>query len=210
MAPSRAAVGPVQAVDQLVDRWVLRYAAQDITPLRGREFRMYTTLKFVHVMASIVWIGSGVALLTLTAGMMRARDYAGVVALGSQSEKLGTRLFAPSALVTLLAGVAMVVVGGLSFASAWIVIGFVGVAASIVFGAVLGERAQTQLFQTLAPSTGEVASTPSGAAVGEPPARPAIDDAAVDAARRRLVAVSCIDLAILTVVVWVMVAKPGA
>jgi uncharacterized membrane protein len=168
---------------------------------------MYTTLKFVHVMAAIVWIGSGVALLTVTAGMIRARDYAGVVALGRQSEKLGTRLFAPSALVTLLAGIAMVLVGGLSFTSTWIVIGFVGVAASIVFGAVLGERAQAQLLRALVPATGEGASTPR-AALGDTPARPVVD-AAVDAARRRLLAVSCIDLAILTAVVWVMVAKPG-
>lgn len=169
---------------------------------------MYTTLKFIHVMASIVWIGSGVALLTVTAGMVRARDYAGVAALGRQSEKLGTRLFAPSAVVTLVAGVAMVVVGDLSFGSAWIVIGLVGVAASFVFGAVLGERAQAQLLQTLVPRVTEGAA-PAGAAVDDPPTRPAIDDAAVDAARRRLLVVSSTDVAILSVVVWVMVAKPG-
>jgi len=175
---------------------------------------MYTTLKFVHVMASIVWIGSGVALLTVTAGMVRARDYAGVAALGRQSEKLGTRLFAPSAMVTLVAGVTMVIVGNLSFASTWIVIGLVGVAASFVLGAVLGERAQARLREALVPHGTEVAS-----AAGDTPAaggtpddvitQPTVDHAAVDVARRRLMTVSTIDLVVLTVVVWAMVAKPG-
>lgn len=174
---------------------------------------MYTTLKFVHVMASIVWIGSGVALLTVTAGMVRARDYAGVAALGRQGEKLGTRLFAPSALLTLLAGVAMVLVGDLSFASTWIVIGLVGVAASFVFGAVLGERAQAQLRETLAPRVSAVPSsdsTPPAVGSTDPvTTQPAVDDVAVDAARRRLMTVSTVDLIILTVVVWAMVAKPS-
>jgi uncharacterized membrane protein len=180
---------------------------------------MYTTLKFVHVMASIVWIGSGVAVLTVTAGMVRARDYAGVAALGRQSEKLGTRLFAPSAMITLVAGVAMVIVGDLSFASAWIVIGLVGVAASFVLGAVLGERAQAQLREALASQGIGVASTAgdspaaggTSAAGGTPDVitQPTIDHAAVDVARRRLMTVSTIDLMVLTVVVWAMVAKPG-
>lgn len=170
---------------------------------------MYTTLKFIHVMAAIVWIGSGVALLTVTAGMVRARDYAGVAALGRQSAKLGTRLFAPSALVTLVAGVAMVIVGRLSFASAWIIVGFVGVAASFVFGAVFGERAQARLREVLAPASVDVA--PDGTAVVDDVAVDdvTIDEGAVHAARRRLMTVSAIDLAILTVVVWAMVAKPG-
>jgi uncharacterized membrane protein len=181
---------------------------------------MYTTLKFVHVMASIVWIGSGVAVLTVTAGMVRARDYAGVAALGRQSEKLGTRLFAPSAMITLVAGVAMVIVGDLSFANTWIVIGLVGVAASFVLGAVLGERAQAQLREALASQGIGVASTTgdgpaaggTSAAGGTPDdvvTQPTIDHAAVDVARRRLTTVSTIDLMVLTVVVWAMVAKPG-
>lgn len=191
----------------------IRYAAFDITAAGGGELAVYTTLKFVHVMASIVWIGSGVALLTVTAGMVRARDYAGVAALGRQGEKLGTRLFAPSALLTLLAGVAMVLVGDLSFASTWIVIGLVGVAASFVLGAVLGERAQAQLRETLAPRGSDVPSsddTPSAVGSTDPVStQPAVDDAAVDAARRRLMTVSTVDLIILTVVVWAMVAKPS-
>lgn len=180
---------------------------------------MYTTLKFVHVLASIVWIGSGVALLTVTAGMVRARDYAGVAALGRQSEKLGTRLFAPSAMITLVAGVAMVIVGDLSFASAWIVIGLVGVAVSFVLGAVLGERAQAQLREALASqgigvsTAGDSPAAGATSAAGGTPddviTQPTIDHAVVDVARRRLMTVSTIDLMVLTVVVWAMVAKPG-
>lgn len=161
---------------------------------------MYTTLKFIHVMAAIVWIGSGVALLSVTAALLRARDYDGAAALGRQSQKLGTRLFAPAAVVTLIAGVAMVIVGGLSFARAWIIIGLGGVALSFVFGVVLGERAEATLREALADrgaSDGPVATDGAGT------------DVAVAEARRRLMLTSGIDLVVLTFVVWAMVAKPG-
>ena len=42
---------------------------------------MYTTLKFVHVLAAIVWLGSGFSLLLLTSRMVRTRDYTGATAL---------------------------------------------------------------------------------------------------------------------------------
>lgn len=157
---------------------------------------MYTTLKLIHILASIVWLGSGFALLLITTRMVRAHDYTGALALGRQSDAFGRRVFGPAAMTTLVAGVAMVVVGDLSFVSLWIVIGLVGVALSFVFGAVLGERAARDLRDALPAqqSAGDTAE---------------FDHDDIERARRRLVAVSGVDLAILAIVVWAMVFKPG-
>lgn len=157
---------------------------------------MYTTLKFVHVLAGIVWLGSGFSLLVLISRMVRTRDYAGATALAAHSETFGRTIFGPAAMVTLVAGVAMVVVGQLSFADLWIVIGLVGVAMSFVLGAVLAERAARELRAAL------------------PSAQPAdvtaeVDHGVIDRVRRRMVLISGLDLTVLTVVVWAMVAKPG-
>lgn len=154
---------------------------------------MYTTLKFVHIMAAIVWIGAGLALSVLMLGMVGARDYVGALALNRRSSSFGKVLFAPSAVTTLLAGIAMVVVGGLSFGDAWIVIGLVGVALSFVFGAGLSERASRDLGAALTATV----ETPETA-----------DHAAMARLRRRVGLFAAIDLTILTVVVWAMVAKP--
>lgn len=157
---------------------------------------MYTTLKFVHVLAAVVWLGSGFSLLVLTSRMVRARDYTGATALAAQSEVFGRTVFAPAAMTTLVAGVAMVVVGRLSFADAWIVIGLVGVAVSFVLGAVLAERAARQLRAAL-PTEQPADATAE------------FDHGIIDRVRRRMVLISSLDLFVLTVVVWAMVAKPG-
>ncbi|HSK95059.1 MAG TPA: DUF2269 family protein [Euzebyales bacterium] len=155
---------------------------------------MYTTLKFIHVMAAIVWIGAGFALAVVSVGLLRARDYAGAAALGRQTEAFGKRVFGPSALITLLAGIGMVLVGDLSWGETWITVGLTGVALSFVFGAVLGERASRDLRTVLSGVTGDATAT--------------IDDAEIAGLRRRLALMAGVDLLILTIVVWAMVAKP--
>jgi uncharacterized membrane protein len=154
---------------------------------------VYTTFKFIHVMAAIVWMGSAFALSLVSIGMLRARDYAGATALSLQTNSLGKRVFGPAAATTLLAGIAMVLVSDLSFGDTWIVIGLGGVALSVVFGAVLAERAARDLSAAL-PSAPE-------AAVGT-------DHDTIARLRQRLALLATIDLTVLTVVVWAMVTKP--
>lgn len=157
---------------------------------------MYTTLKFVHVLAAIIWLGSGFSLLLLTSRMVRARDYTGAVALTTQSESFGRTIFGPAAMTTLVAGVAMVIIGQLSFADLWVVIGLVGVAVSFVLGAVLAERTGRQLRAAL--PTEQPADATAEFHHGD-----------IDRLRGRMVLISSLDLLVLTVVVWAMVAKPG-
>lgn len=155
---------------------------------------MYTTLKFIHVMAAIVWLGASFALVRVLSGMVRAQDYAGTVSLSRQTDVLGKRIFGPAAGVTLIAGVAMVVVGGLSWTTPWILMGLGGVVLSFVFGGFLGERSSSALRAALPAD-----STATAAA----------DHATIEQLRRRLVLFAAADLTVLTVTVWAMIFKPG-
>jgi uncharacterized membrane protein len=151
---------------------------------------VYDLFKFIHIVAVIVWIGAGVTFLILNTRLAAARDHAGVKALASQSEWFGKRVFSVAAAVTLIAGIIMVLVSDdtvAGFADLWITIGFVGIALSIVFGAVLSQRAGNELEAVVAadgPESSQVAVL-----------------------QRRLNLYGAIDLAILLVVVAAMVWK---
>jgi uncharacterized membrane protein len=151
---------------------------------------MYNVLQFLHVSAAIVWLGSGVGLVALMAVMTRAGDRAAVMTVSRHLEVLGPRLFGPAAMSTLIFGVLMVVQSeGLAFSDLWIVIGLVGVAVSLVFVAVSNPQ-QKRLAATVEEHGPE---HPDVAAIG---------------ARLRMI--NLVDLVVLFVVVWAMVAKPGA
>lgn len=153
---------------------------------------MYDLFKFLHVLGAMVWIGAGITFLILNTRLARARDAAGITALASQGEWFGKAVFSTSAMVTLVAGIVTVLVsdGQWSFADAWISVGFVGVALSIVFGAVLSQRAARDL-EAVAASDG--ATSPAAAAI-----------------QRRLNLLGTIDVVILVSVVAAMVWKPGS
>ena len=151
---------------------------------------MYDVLKFLHVAAAFVWLGSGVGLVALMGTMTRAGDRATLMSVTRHLEVLGPRLFGPAAMSTLIFGVLTVLVGdGIGFTDTWIVIGFVGVAISLVIVVV---------------STG-VNKNLMAAIEQHGPEHP---DAAAAMSRTRML--NYIDLVVLFVVVWAMVFKPGA
>jgi uncharacterized membrane protein len=147
----------------------------------------YTLLKFVHVVAVIVWMGGLVALAVVNARIEGDPDHALLRSLSRQNAFLGRAVLGPAALVTLLAGIALAVVLGGGFAL-WMVWGLVGALASFVLGGTLVRRASLRLV--------ELAGTPSA------------DAARLAAARRRLSRLNLINIALLLSIVWAMVAKP--
>lgn len=155
---------------------------------------MYVTLKFIHVMSAVVWIGGVLWLSLVVIGMLRAQDYAGAQSFNRQTNTLGRLVFGPTALTTVAAGIAMVLVGDLSFGDTWIVIGLIGVALSFIIGGVLGDRTGRALEAALL-------STTSGVPDHD-------DHAIITQLRQRLAAITAANLTILTVVVWAMVVKP--
>jgi len=147
---------------------------------------VYTGLKLIHILAVIVWLGASVAFTVMSARLARRQDLAGAALLGEQGEALGKILFMPASIVTLLAGIGMVLASDLSFGDLWITIGFAGIIVSV-----LGAVPITKLTERIKAAAGEG------------------DVATVGTLQGRLQRVGLIDQAVLLVVVWAMVYKPG-
>ncbi len=148
---------------------------------------MYNYLLFVHVMGAIIWVGGDVALQVIGTRISRADDPVQLAKFAGQVEWLGTRVFTPSAVVILIAGVFMVL-DAWSFELLWVVIGLAGFSYSLVTGAVL-----------LGPLSGK-----TGKLIEERGA----EDPEVQGNIRKLFMYSRIELGILIVVVFAMTVKP--
>ena len=151
---------------------------------------MYELFKFIHVAAAIAWLGAGLAFQIMNARVASSKDPAAVAVMSEQGEWFGKMYFSTAAIVTLVAGIVMVLVGeGIGFGDLWITAGFVGIVASIVIGAVLIGRATSELTETI---------TAEGATSSR-----------VGMLQRRLAALGVVDLAILFTVAALMIYKPG-
>ena len=96
---------------------------------------LYELLLFVHVGASIVWIGAGILSLTLATAYDRDSDDAALKRFLADQEWLATRLFIPSSLVVVIMGISLIIESDAwSFGQLWVVIGLIGYAATFVTG----------------------------------------------------------------------------
>jgi uncharacterized membrane protein len=150
---------------------------------------VYDLFKFLHVVAAVVWVGSGVGLVALTLTM--AKDRAAIGAVMPHLERLGPRLFGPASGAALIFGVITVLTsdGRWEFTDPWILIGFAGFALSGVV---------TML------------ATPRQKRLGELAAEKGPDHPDVAAGALQIINMRRIDLLILVVVIADMVFKPGA
>jgi uncharacterized membrane protein len=96
----------------------------------------YELLLFVHVVGVIVWLGSGTALALIALYAQRSGDRELLSRLGGLGRWLGPRVFAPAALVVLLAGLALVHDGSWSFRALWIKLGLTAFAVTLLTNAV--------------------------------------------------------------------------
>lgn len=149
----------------------------------------FEIFEFLHVLGAVAWVGAGVTLFLLSVRLRAVGDRGTIVSLGQHSEALGKLLFMPAAFGTLLFGVLMVATEArFSFMDLWILIGFAAVAASFLVGAMLLQRADARL-SALAEEFGS-------------------DHVDVDRQLGKVLRLNAIDLAILVIAIWAMVAKP--
>jgi uncharacterized membrane protein len=151
---------------------------------------VYDTLKFVHILAAITWIGSGIFVQLEATKLRRANDQVRLAAFGKDIASWGTRLFMPASLVVLVMGLSLVLYSHLGFSHTWIWLGLIGYAATFVTGAFF-----------IGPTSGKLAAMSETT----PP-----DDPGVQAAMARIFAISRIDQVVLILVVADMVFKPGS
>lgn len=150
----------------------------------------FEALKFLHVLGAIVWIGAGLSLFTYSVRIRSEGDEAGFGSLARHATFLTNTLFVPASLATLVFGILMVVTEPrFGFGDLWIVMGLVGIGASMVIG-----------FGLLAPLDKKLTAlfTEHG-----------FQHAEVETLTGRLLRWNAIDLGILVTVAWAMVAKPG-
>lgn len=147
---------------------------------------LFETLKLIHVLFAITWVGGSIFLI-ITVVRSRTGPPAHKLAMARNTEVAG-RVFMISGIVVLAMGVWMVLdTAAYEFSQAWILIGLAGLIASAALG-------------------GAYFGPQSAALVAEYEAQ---DESAGDARVGRIVKVAYLDLLVLIVVVWAMVAKPG-
>jgi uncharacterized membrane protein len=162
------------------------------SPTEGRlEMTRYELFNFLHIVGAIAWVGGGIGLTILGRRLVAARDHATLVGINDQGKALGNWLFAPAFVLTLGAGIAMVVDSPLiSFGEAWVLIGFGGIVASGAVEGLIGQRAAKQF-------TSDIQQY----GAGSPQAT---------ASASRLTLGGTLDVLLLLIVVLAMVVKPGA
>lgn len=94
----------------------------------------YELLLLLHIVAVIVWLGSGLFIQILATRAERANDAEGLRRVAADSAALSEKLFIPASLATLIFGVLLVIEGPWTFDTLWIVLGLVGYLGTFLTG----------------------------------------------------------------------------
>ena len=107
-------------------------------PLAITAYQWYLA---IHILAVVIWVGSGFGLLVLIVRMRAEDDARSMAALLRGAEFMGPRIFGGSGLVALVFGLILVSKGDWPW-DFWVIFGLVGWAAAFAHGAgVLGVKA---------------------------------------------------------------------
>jgi uncharacterized membrane protein len=148
----------------------------------------YIILKSLHVMAAVTWVGGALTQNVLATRLKKANDGPLMSGFAREAEWVGTHVYLPASLVLLGLGIWMVATEAWDFTDLWIVIGILGIVATVITGAGF-----------IGPTSKKI-----GAAIAER----GPDDPEVTAGVERLLTVARVDLVVLFIVVVDMVTKP--
>jgi uncharacterized membrane protein len=149
---------------------------------------LYEGLLFVHVLAAAAWFGAALLALLYVELAMRAGDTGAVVTFGKYDDGLAKIAFIPAALVTLVAGIALVFEGPWDWTrDGWALAGLVLFV--VIFALGIG----------LIVPTGNKLKALGAAGAPETELRPHIE---------RLRRLSLIDVGLLALVIFLMTVKP--
>ncbi len=81
---------------------------------------LYLTLKALHVLAGITWVGGAIATQAFAIRIVRSGDPAKPASFARDVEFVGTRLFTSASLALLALGIWMVIIGPWRFTQTWI------------------------------------------------------------------------------------------
>ncbi|HYJ00122.1 MAG TPA: DUF2269 family protein [Thermoleophilaceae bacterium] len=95
---------------------------------------MYDLLLTIHVLAAVVWVGGGLAMHILGRRVLKRGDSTEIYEFSKEINHVSLRLYAPTSLILLVAGILLVNEAGYEFDQLWITLGFVGWLISFVVG----------------------------------------------------------------------------
>jgi uncharacterized membrane protein len=114
----------------------------------------YEFLLFVHVSGAIVWIGGAFVFQVYGMVELRSGDTAAIARFAGNAGRIGERLFVPTSLVVVLAGIWLMIDGDWPWGRLWVVFALVAFAGSFLLGAgVLGPTAKR--IEVVGPETAE-------------------------------------------------------
>ena len=148
----------------------------------------YTFFKSVHVIAAVIWIGGAAMIQALALRIVRTGDGRRQAEFAKDTEIVGMRVFIPSTLILVAAGIAMMFNANWPWSQNWIILGLIAFVVSFAVGAGF-----------LGPEGGRIA------AVIE---RDGPESAEAKARIRRILTVSRCELVVLLTVIVNMVVKP--
>jgi uncharacterized membrane protein len=151
---------------------------------------LYEFLLFVHIAATVVWVGAGLCSLVLALGYDRDGDEPAIRRFLADQERLATRLFIPASLTVVIFGIALVIESDAwTFDYLWLVLGLVGFAATFVTGLFMIKPASERIGAAMEREGGRLT----------PPLRTDI---------RKLIVMARLDYVVLFLVIGDMVVKP--
>jgi uncharacterized membrane protein len=95
---------------------------------------MYDLLLTIHVLAAVVWVGGGIAMHILGRRVVKRGDSTEIYEFSKEINVIGLRLYAPTSLILLVAGILLVNEAGYEFSQLWITLAFLGWAFSFIVG----------------------------------------------------------------------------
>jgi uncharacterized membrane protein len=95
---------------------------------------MYDLLLTIHVFAAVVWVGGGIAMHILGRRVVKRGDSTEIYEFSKEINVIGLRLYAPTSLILLVAGILLVNEAGYEFSQLWITLAFLGWAFSFIVG----------------------------------------------------------------------------
>jgi uncharacterized membrane protein len=118
---------------------------------------MYQLVLYIHIVCAVIWVGGAFAIQALAVIVTRSGDPTEVPRLSRNMDLIGSRVFAPAAVVLFLAGTVMTIQNW-SFGNTWIAVSIGLWILSALGGAIyLGPRAKrvAALFEAEGPSSVE-------------------------------------------------------
>jgi len=151
----------------------------------------YNSLKFVHVLSAVVWVGGACTLQTFAIRINGTGDGARMATFAKDAEFVGNRIFLPSSIILLVSGIFTIrqSSGIWSYDQTWVQIGLAMIVVSIAIGAGF-----------LGPEAGRIGRAIDAGGVDSPEAKERIS---------RIFLVSRFELVLLLLVIFDMVVKPG-